>query len=134
MASANLELVRSIYADWERGDFSSNEWAHPEIELVVADGPEKGIWRGRDEMSAGWRGFLGAWAQYRVEADDYRELDGERVLVLMQHGGHGKASGLGDAQLRTEGANVLHIRDGMVVRLVLYWHRDRALADLVLSE
>ena len=67
---------------------------------------------------------------YRVVADEYRELDGERVLVLMQHGGYGRASGLGDQQLRTEGANVFHIREGKVTRLVLYWHRDRALSDL----
>jgi hypothetical protein len=132
--SENLDLVRSIYADWQAGDFTHGDWADSGIEVVAADGPEPGTYTGHAGMAAGWRAFLGAWGDYRVVADDYRELDDERVLVLMQHGGHGKASGLGDKQLTTEGANVFHMRDGKVVRLVLYWHRDRALDDLGLEK
>jgi hypothetical protein len=90
--SENLDLVRSIYADWERGDFRSTDGADPAIELLMPDGPEAGTRTGHEDMAAGWRGFLGAWGEYRAAADDYRELDGERVLVLMQHGGYGKAS------------------------------------------
>jgi ketosteroid isomerase-like protein len=60
-------------------------------------------------------------------------LDGERVLVLDHRIGRGKRSGLEVDQLRTQGAAVLHVRDGRVTRFVGYWDRDRAFADLRLE-
>ena len=92
--SPNVELVRSIFADWERGDFSSAGWADPEIEFVLTDGPEPGNWSGLAAMAQAMRGWLSGWEDYRLEAEEYRELDDERVLVLYNQSGRGKASGL----------------------------------------
>jgi ketosteroid isomerase-like protein len=127
--SENLDLVRSIYTAWECGDFGSVEWAHSEIEFeAIGFDPIKA--KGVAAMAERWREWMSAWSNYRSEADEYRELDSERVLVLMRHGGRGKASGMEVEQLDRQGANVFHVRDGQVVKLALYWDRDRALTDL----
>jgi len=132
MASTNVELVRSIYAAWERGDFfGSAEWAHPEIEFVIADGPEPGRWTGVAEMAEAWRDFLQAWEGAHPNVEGYRELDDERVLVLIEYSGSGKASGL--SLTRARGATLFHIRGDKVARLVVYFDRERALGDLGLE-
>jgi ketosteroid isomerase-like protein len=135
MSQENVDLVRSIFAAWQRGDFSSADWADPEIEYVIADGPTPGTYKGLAEMAEGWREFLSAWKEFRAEeVDEYRELDGERVLALQQFSARGKTSGLELGQMRTRGANLFHIRGGKVTRLVLYWDRAAALESLGLSE
>jgi ketosteroid isomerase-like protein len=132
--SENLDLVRSLYAAWERGEFSSNDWADPEIEWVIADGPTAGSWTGVAAMVASFRDMLGAWEDMRVHAQEYRQLDDERVLVLIERSGRGKTSGVEVGQFQTGGACVLYVRGGKVTRLVNYYDRDRALADLGLEE
>jgi len=128
--SENLNLVRSIYAAWERGDFSSAEWAHRDVECVFAGGPDPGSWTGLTGMSEGMRSWISAWEEFRVEAEEYRELDEERVLVLVQLSGRGKTSGLEIGRTRVGQANLFHIRDGKVSRVVIYLDPERALADL----
>ena len=132
--SANLDLVRSIYADWERGDYSSAEWADPEIEFVMADGPSPGRWTGLSGMAEGWRTWLETWEEFRQEADEHRTLDEEHVLVFFHSTGRGKTSGLDLAQMHSAGAGLFHVRDGKVTKFVVYLDRDRALADLGLEE
>ena len=132
--SENLDLVRSIYADWERGDFDSAAWAHPEIEYVSADGPDPGTWTGLAKMAENFRAWLGLWEGFRLAADEYRQLGAEYVVVFDHYSGHGKTSGLDIGQIQAKGAWVFHIRDGKVVRMIRYMDRDRAPADFGLNE
>jgi ketosteroid isomerase-like protein len=132
-ASAQLDLVRSIYAQWERGEYSSVEWAHPEIEYVIADGPAPGRWTGLTGMAEGWREVLSVWKEHRAEAEEYRELDAERVLVLAHVTARGKTSGLQLGEMGTTSATLFHVHGGRVTRLVVYTYRERALADLGLG-
>ncbi len=133
--TANLELVRSIYADWERGDFSQGDWAVSEIEFArVGLGPEDGTSIGPDGMASVFRSWLSAWRDWKLVAENYLEVDGERVLVPYSFTGRGKASGMEVGQLRTAGAHLFHIRAGKVARLTVYADPNRALTDLGLEE
>jgi ketosteroid isomerase-like protein len=54
--------------------------------------------------------------------------------VLMHLSGRGRTSGLEVGDIRMKGANLFHLRDGKVTRLVLYWDREHADPDVALSE
>jgi ketosteroid isomerase-like protein len=131
--SANLDLVRSIYADWERGDYSRTEWADPEMEFVYADGPEPASGRGPAAMRRAWHDFLSAWRDYRAVAEEYRELDDGSIVVLTAFHARGRVSEIEVRQVLAGGASVMRIDDGKVTKVVLYYSRDRALADLGLE-
>ena len=91
---------------WERGDYSSAEWADPEIEVVFPDGPTPGSWRGLAGTAEAWREFLRTWEEFRQEVEEYRELDEERVLVLARFSGRGRMSGVELGQIGTRGASL----------------------------
>ena len=130
MASADLDLVRSICTAWERGDYSSVAWAHPEIEYVHAGGPAPARWAGVAGMAEGWREILTVMTEHRAVVDEYRELDGGRILVLFHLSGRGKTSELDLSQMRARVASLFHVRDGKVTRLVNYLDSEHALAEL----
>jgi ketosteroid isomerase-like protein len=84
-------------------------------------------------MAKAWGNVLSAYTDYRTKIDELREIDDERVLALGSFGGAGKASGIGAPEgMKT--ASLWHVRDGKVIRHVVYMDRDRALVDLGLEE
>jgi ketosteroid isomerase-like protein len=87
---------------------------------------------------AGWAGrgsrdILSVWEGFRGVTEDVLELDDERVLVLTRFTGRGKTSGVELGRLGAKGAQIIHIRDGKVTKVVIYFDRDRALTALGLA-
>ena len=68
MTSKNVELVQSIFAAWVRGDWSPSECADPEIEFVVADGPEPAWLNGVAAIQGWMKEFLSAWHASQTSA------------------------------------------------------------------
>jgi ketosteroid isomerase-like protein len=132
-SSANVELVRSILAPWARGDLSSAEWAHPQIDFVWADGPDRDAATGVAAMAKLVRKSLTPWEHASIEVEECRELKGDRVLALVRRSGRGKRSGVDLQEAWTEGALLFQIGGGQVTGLVVYWDREQALTDLGLA-
>ena len=73
---------------------------------------------------------MSAWEDLQIAADEYRELDSGRVLVLLRYIGRGKTSGVDLGGMEATGAGAFHVHGDQVTSLAMYWDRDRALADL----
>src|SRR5690348_11755646 len=124
--SENLDLVRSIYADWARGDFTAMDWAHPEIEYVLVDFVEPVRAIGREATADVIQGIFGDWDEPRIETDELRPLPDGRILVLNHLAGRAKKSGIDVSQMHRNGAAILSLKDGMVITYRSYFDRDRA--------
>ncbi|HME03534.1 MAG TPA: nuclear transport factor 2 family protein [Solirubrobacteraceae bacterium] len=130
MSQQNVDLVRSLLAEWDRGDFRSREWAAPGVEFVLADGPEPGRWHGVAGLAAYWRDFLRHWQGFHVSADSVRELDDGRVLAFLRLSGRATASGVAVQQPATA---VFRLDDGKVTELLYFNDREGGLNDLGLA-
>ena len=131
--SSNVELVKSIFAEWEMGNWSSADWADPEIDFEMIGGLVEGRWTGIEAMGRAWGSMVSAWEDLKAVPEEFRELEDGRVLVLLGNTGRGKGSGIEISGISVKAANVFTIREGKVTRLALYWERDRALGDLGLA-
>ena len=134
MSQENLELVRSISAAHERGDYGSAEWAHPDIEYVIVGGLTPGSWKGRAAMARAAGELFSTSDEHRTVVEEVRPLDGERVLVLCHTSGRFKASGIELDAAQRQVAELYQVRDGKVIRHVVYFDRADAFAELGLEE
>ena len=133
MSRENVEIVRGLFDAYsEQAIDAAVEIAHPEIEVrpSIVGGPESEVYRGRD----GFRKFLGdveaAWADFRIEVDEFRDL-GATVLILGRSFARGEGSGI---PVEAATGWVAVVRDGKVHRFASFTSREAALEAVGLRE
>jgi ketosteroid isomerase-like protein len=130
MSQEDVELLHSIYHQWERGHFWTPEIFAPDVEVVwAADMPDVGTYHGLAGLEEGAREYFAAWDTTRMEAEKFIDL-GEQVLVLITAYGRGKASSI---ETEVKGAHIWTLQDGKATRLVGYSERATALKALGLE-
>jgi uncharacterized protein len=123
----NLELVRSMCEafaarDWKR----ANEPLDPDIEWDVTrvGWPDSEHFRGATGVQEFFRRFLGTWAEYEIEFQDFAD-EGDDVVVTVTDRGRGKGSGV---PVERRWVQVWSVNDGKVVRFRAFADLDQALA------
>ena len=130
MSQENIEIVRSIVAGWARGDYTSIDWADPEIEYAAPDTPV--ATRGVEALGRRWKEFLLAWERFATTPERFIDAGDDRVLVLVRFDGRGRASSIPAAEFF--GAQLFTLREGKVVRLAVFLDRQAALEAAGLRE
>ena len=132
MSQENVEVVKTAFEAWNRGDLDG--WlaeADPDIEWhALPDAPDPGPHRGRQvvkERSALWRDTLGG---FRAEVLEYIDA-GECVIVPTRMRARPPGS---DADVVLEEVYVSKFRDGKIVELREYRTKPEALEAVGLRD
>jgi ketosteroid isomerase-like protein len=133
MSQENVDRVRRAYEAFNRRDvdgFLTD--THPDLvtDWSRAVGPERGVFRGRDEVVRFVRSWLEAFEESVIVVDELIDA-GEQVLAVF----HGRLRGRGSGAAVEGRGSVLvwSFRDGVVTSATLYQTRDEALAAVGLT-
>ena len=131
MSKENVELVRWTFTRDPTRFFSLFD---DEIELDArpnADLPGTVlVGRGRELVERFCREYWGTWAEYSAEPQSFVDA-GDHVVVEVRERGKGKGSGV---PFETTHTQVWTLRDGKLVRWLLFADRDEALDIVGLSD
>ena len=132
MSQEKVELVRSIFAAWERGDFSAGrERLDQHVVFVSApDFPAFGAYLGLDAVANFMEDFLRQWEWTTFEAERLRVF-GDTVVVDVVQRGKGRTSG---AESSVRFFMLFSFRGEKVIRYETVMHEAEALEAVGLSE
>ena len=119
MSEENVEVVRRIYAAWEREE-SARDFIHPDVEYVNPSyAVEPGTRRGRKSFAI----VRDTYEDFELQVERFVDA-GEDVVVLAQYSATGPASG---ARMTGEHGYVWTIEDGQATRFQWFQSHREAL-------
>jgi ketosteroid isomerase-like protein len=127
VSAENVELVREGLALFNRGDFDGSlETLTPEPAFVWDTRtavPDGGVYHGVDEVRAYWESIAERWDDFRIEPEEFVDVDADTVLMLGRLIGRGTESRV---PVESTWDQVWRFRDGVAVACEN--HSDRARA------
>ena len=133
MSEENVELVRATFDARRRGDpIPRSEYFAPEVEFHEDPRlPEAGIYRGVEEVLGYWGQFIENFDEFMIDPEDFVDIGGDRVLVLLIITTRGRGS---SATVTMPIAWIFTVRDSLVTRIEAFADRNEALEAAGLSE
>ena len=132
MSQENVELLRTVYEQWERGNLSAGkDLFDPEIESVwPPEFPSGGTYRGVTGHTRAMREWLSPWKDFRLVAEGFYEAASSVVVPFRVHARGGESG----VEVERRWAHIWTLRGGKVVRFEVSLDPARALEAVGLSE
>ncbi len=134
MSQENVELVRSVYAAYNEGDWDGARNAyHPDViwDLSTYEGwPDTTEFSGPGAVVDWLRDWAAIYSSYYSKIDQIFD-SGDRVVVLARQGGRKNDS---PELVEMVWAQIISFRDGKIVRVQNYSDSAKALEAVGLSE
>lgn len=124
MSLENLEIVRRLYAAWDRGEHPGPaELLDPEIEYVNPAGAiEPGVKRGRVGFAQAVANTLEGWSSWQMEPESF-EASGNQVAVSVRFRARARRSGI---EFQGRESALVTLRNGRVIRYEWFHGPDDA--------
>ncbi|MGZ8758856.1 MAG: nuclear transport factor 2 family protein [Aeromicrobium sp.] len=133
MSQENVEVVRALFAAFAQRDFEAAAGVlDPGVDVrpAIVGGPEGVVYHGLDGMRRFWADIDATWAEFEIRPEEFRELDGE-IVVLGRAVARGRASGI---TIDAEAAWTARVRDRRIVDFRSFTSQHDALEAAGLSE
>jgi ketosteroid isomerase-like protein len=133
MSQEDMDAVKALFVAFADRDLDAvARVLDPTVEIrpAIVGGPEGVVYRGLSGNSDFWADIDAAWAEFRIEPEEFRDLGG-RVLVLGRAFARGRESGVA---IDEPAAWIAELRQGKIVGFRSFSNQRAALEAAGLRE